>query len=64
MPGPCSFPTGPKAEWEAMNEIVCDIHFNCDMAAVDKKGNKVVHDYITYREWLFRRRRLTTGKTS
>lgn len=63
MPGPCSLPNGPKSEWEQMNEVVCNNHFNCDMAAVDKKGNPIVHDYITYREWLHRRNRLTTGKT-
>jgi hypothetical protein len=63
MAGPCSLPNGPKAKWEEMNEIVCDKHFFCDMREVDDKGKEVIHDYITYREWLFRRRRLTTGKS-
>jgi hypothetical protein len=63
MPGPCSLPDGPKSKWLEMNEIVCNNHYECDMAAVDKKGNPVVHDYITYRVWLLRRNRLTTGKT-
>lgn len=57
MNGPCSLPEGNKARWEEMNEIVCDIHFHCDMDA-DK-----AHDYITFRVWLARRGRLTTGKT-
>lgn len=63
MAGPCSLPHGPKSKWEEMNEIVCDKHFTCDMAEEDDKGREVIHDYITYREWLFRRRRLTTGKS-
>jgi len=57
MPGPCSMPAQDKKRWEEMNEIVCDIHFNCDMD-VDK-----THDYIAYRVWLLRRNRLRTGKT-
>ena len=57
MAGPCSNPSGPKRVWEEMNEIVCNIHFNCDMDA-DK-----THEYITYREWLARRNKLRTGKT-
>jgi hypothetical protein len=64
MAGPCSFPAREKREWESHNEIVCDKHYTCDMATHDKKGRPVEHDYITYREWLFRRRRLVTGKTS
>lgn len=63
MSGPCSLPSGPKAEWEEMNEIVCHYHFHCDMASVNKKGEPVVHDYITLREWLYRRNKLRTGKT-
>ena len=63
MPGPCSQPDGPKTRWNELNEIVCDLHFHCEMQAVDKKGQPVTHDYITYREWLRRRNRLTTGKT-
>lgn len=63
MAGPCSMPEGNKARWNEMNEIVCDIHFNCEMQEVDKHGNKVKHDYITYRVWLLRRNRLRTGKT-
>ena len=62
MPGPCSNPSG-EYSWFVLNEIVCDIHFNCNMQEVDKKGNKINHDYITYREWLFRRNKLRTGKT-
>lgn len=57
MSGPCSFPNGDKRRFEELNEIVCDVHFNCDMDA-DK-----THDYITYRIWLLRRNRLRTGKT-
>lgn len=57
MSGPCSMPAGNKSRWEEMNEIVCDIHFNCDMSE-DKK-----HDYITYRVWLLRRNKLRTGKS-
>ena len=63
MAGPCSLPTGPKAWWEELNAIVCDVHFHCDMRAVDKNGAPITHDYITYREWLRRRNRLNTGKT-
>lgn len=54
--GPCS-QSNDKSRWEELNEIVCNIHFNCDMSA-DK-----AHEYITYREWLARRNRLRTGKT-
>lgn len=57
MPGPCSQPDGDKRRWEELNEIVCDIHFNCDMDE-DKS-----HELITYRMWLARRNRLRTGKT-
>lgn len=57
MPGPNSLPEGNKARWNELNEIVCDIHFKCDMD-VDKK-----HEYITLRTWLAKRGRLTTGKT-
>lgn len=63
MAGPCSLPAGDKSRWQELNEIVCNNHFHCTMAAVDKEGNPLVHDYITYREWLYRRNRLTTGKT-
>lgn len=63
MPGPVSFPTGPKSRYEELNDIVCNNHFNCDMLELDKHGDEVKHDYITYREWLARRGRLTTGKS-
>lgn len=63
MAGPCSFPEGDKRRWAELNETVCDKHFVCNMRTHDDKDNVVVHDYITYREWLFRRHRLTTGKT-
>lgn len=63
MPGPNSFPIGDKRQWDELADIVCDKHFTCDMALFDKKGNPVIHDYITYREWLHRRNRLVTGKT-
>lgn len=63
MSGPCSYPAQDKRVWEEMNEIVCDVHFNCDMATVDKNGNPIKHDYITYRTWLLRRNKLRTGKT-
>lgn len=64
MPGPCSLPNGSKKEYAEMNEIVCAIHFTCEMQEVDKNGKPVKHDYITYREWLSRRNRLRTGKTA
>lgn len=57
MSGPCSQPDGDKRRHEELNEIVCDIHFNCDMD-VDKK-----HEFITYRMWLLKRNKLRTGKT-
>jgi hypothetical protein len=63
MPGPVSLPEGNKARWNELNEIVCDMHFACNMATHDKDGNIISHDYITYRQWLLRRNRLTTGKT-
>lgn len=63
MPGPCSLPNGGKKEYADMNEIVCNIHFNCNMQIVDKNGKEVKHEYITYREWLSKRNRLRTGKT-
>ena len=46
-----------------MNEIVCDVHFHCNMEEFDKNDRPVKHDYITYRVWLLRRNRLRTGKT-
>lgn len=63
MPGPCSRPEDVNVSWDEMNEIVCDIHFKCDMREFDKHGDEVKHDFITYREWLYRRNRLRTGKT-
>lgn len=63
MSGPCSLPEGNRTRWEEMNEIVCNIHFNCHMQDVDAKGKEVIHDYITYRVWLARRKKLRTGKT-
>lgn len=63
MPGPCSLPNGNKSQWDELNEIVCNNHYVCDMAAVDKKGNIVKHEYLTYRMWLAKRGRLTTGKS-
>lgn len=57
MVGPCSQPDGDKRRWVELNQIVCDIHFHCDM------GEEKTHDYITYRMWLARRNRLRTGKT-
>lgn len=57
MAGPCSLPNGSKADWEEMNEIVCTIHFHCDMDV-----NRV-HDFVTYRMWLASRKKLRTGKT-
>lgn len=63
MPGPCSLPEGSRRKWAEMNEIVCDVHFKCDMEEYDKNGKPVRHDYITYRLWLMRRNRLRTGKT-
>lgn len=63
MSGPMSFPAGDKRRYEELNEIVCNNHFHCNMEEYDKHGNVITHDYITYREWLRRRNRLTTGKT-
>lgn len=63
MSGPCSYPAQNRAVWEEMNEIVCDIHFHCNMQQEDKNGKPVKHDYITYRIWLARRKKLRTGKT-
>jgi hypothetical protein len=63
MPGPNSLPNGDKRRWDELNEIVCDVHFYCKMEEFDAKGKPVTHDYITYRVWLLRRNRLTTGKT-
>lgn len=64
MAGPMSLPEGDKHRYEELNEIVCDKHFKCDMQIVDKNGDLIFHDYITYREWLARRNRLRTGKTA
>ena len=58
MAGPCSMPAQDKMRWNEMNEIVCDIHFKCDM------DEEKPHEYITYRMWLMRRNRLRTGKTA
>lgn len=63
MPGPFSRPEDVSVSWQEMNEIVCHVHFNCNMAEFDKHGNEVRHDFITYREWLARRNKLRTGKT-
>lgn len=63
MAGPMSFPNGDKKKYEELNEIVCNVHYNCNMQVVDKDGNEIRHEYITYREWLSRRNRLRTGKT-
>jgi hypothetical protein len=57
MAGPCSQPDGDKRRWNELNEIVCDIHYHCDM---DKNKR---HEFITYRMWLLKRNRLHTGKT-
>jgi hypothetical protein len=57
MAGPCSQPDGNYSRWLELNDVVCDIHFNCDM---DVEKN---HDFITYRMWLLKRNRLRTGKT-
>lgn len=57
MPGPCSMPAQDKKRWNEMNEIVCAIHYTCDMDEEKK------HEYITYRMWLLRRNRLRTGKS-
>lgn len=63
MAGPMSLPDGDRRRYNELNEIVCDIHFNCDMKVVDKRGIVINHDYITFREWLRRRNKLRTGKT-
>lgn len=61
--GPCSLPDGDKRRYDELNEIVCANHYHCDSAEFNKNGEPVVHDFITYREWLFRKNRLRTGKT-
>lgn len=58
MPGPCSRPEDVEFSWSEMNETVCDLHHKCEMQAWLR------HDYITFREWLYRRNRLRTGKTA
>lgn len=63
VPGPMSFPAGDKSRYAELSEIVCNVHFNCDMRVFDKHDHLVTHDYITFREWLSRRGRLETGKT-
>jgi hypothetical protein len=63
LAGPMSLPEGDKRRYEELNEIICNIHFHCDMRVLDKNGDVVYHDYMTYREWLQRRNRLRTGKT-
>jgi hypothetical protein len=55
--GPVSM-RGDKARFDELSEIVCDVHFHCDM------DEEKTHDYITYRVWLLRRNRLRTGKTA
>lgn len=57
MSGPCSYPEGDKRRHEELNEIVCDVHFTCNM---DPEKD---HEFITYRLWLLKRGRLVTGKT-
>ena len=63
MSGPLSLPDGDKRRYEELNDIVCDIHFTCDMRVLNDKDEIITHDYITYREWLARRNKLRTGKT-
>lgn len=65
MAGPCSLPEPNefKYGYDEYWDIVCDKHFTCTMNEFDKDGNPVHHEYVTYREWLFRRNRLRTGKT-
>jgi hypothetical protein len=58
MAGPCSMPARDRAQCSEHNEIVCALHYHCDMDEAKR------HEYITYREWLLRRNRLVTGKTS
>lgn len=58
MPGPCSMPAQDSKRWNEMNEIVCAVHYVCDM------DEEKTHEYITYRMWLLRRNRLRTGKTA
>ena len=57
MSGPCSLPMGDRTRWNELNEIVCDIHYHCDM---DKEKT---HAYMTYRMWLAKRGKLRTGKS-
>ena len=62
MAGPCSLPEGSKSLWNEMNEIVCDTHFVCWPGKGDMKQFAPC-ELITYRMWLQKRGRLTTGKT-
>lgn len=64
MAGPMSLPNGSsRRDYDELNDIVCHFHFSCDMREMDKHGDEIKHDYITYREWLARRGKLRTGKT-
>jgi len=70
MPGPCSNPQGDKAEWERLNEKVCNIHKHCwphlPYIGYDKTTKTyydVEHEFITNRLWLVQRNKLRTGKT-
>lgn len=62
MPGPCSLPSGPKSEWDKMNEQVCNMHANCwPNHPVGDEDTK--HEFVTRRLWLAQRKKLRTGKT-
>lgn len=62
MSGPCSLPNGNKAEWEKMNEKVCNIHKYCwPERPVGDEDTR--HEWVTLRIWLANRKKLRTGKT-
>lgn len=56
MAGPNSAPNGNVRL--VSDEVVCSQHGDSDKYCTEKCA------YIRYREWLSRRNRLTTGKTS
>lgn len=67
MAGPCSLPNGnSRSEWVAQWVLVCDYHKDCtpdSHQVYDKHWDIIPHAFITRREWLSKRHRLTTGKT-
>lgn len=62
MPGPCSFPTGDKSEWEEHNKLICVVHKYC-YPGLKNPDYKSTCEFVTTRVWLAQRKRLRTGKT-